>query len=146
MGQGWMKGRRERTEVTSYRCSMFGSPLCRLLFPGPAAGPEAAVPVHLGACCASPRTISFVPRRLPPEKGRLPLRWHVVPKRCALPSGGAPWQWSRDAVTGDWLAILVTHVIGGWIGDFLYNFSQPPLPPAFGMVFYWPVTLRRLDM
>lgn len=79
-----MKGRMERTEVTSYRCSVRSAPRAAS-FPGLAAGPEAGFPGQFAAYFASQRTIAFVPGQLPSEKRYLPSSWHIVPQQCVFP-------------------------------------------------------------
>lgn len=41
-----------------------------------------------------------------------------VPKPCVLPGGSVRGQQGLEAVTGHWLAFLVSLVVGGQIGDF----------------------------
>lgn len=107
MGQGWMEGRRESTEVTSYRCSDVQKPSPQASFSGPAAGSAAGFPVRWGACFASPEATSLVPWQLPAEKKHPPRRWPrgtqalCTPRwQCAWAAGPRGCNWTLACLFG----------------------------------------------
>lgn len=84
-GTGVGEGRRERTEVTSYRCSG-SSAVSAALVPRPSCWARGRLP--WAVCFASQRTISLVLRQVPSEKRHLPLRWYaVLQQRASFPRG-----------------------------------------------------------
>lgn len=116
MGQGWVRGEGRGlkslpTDVQGPRLSL------QPWFPGPAAGPRQA---SLG---------SLQPAL--PLWGPSLLSWDKFPVRRGIylwvgtlyPSSALRFP---EAVTGDWLEVLVGRVVGGWIGDFLCNFVLHP--------------------
>lgn len=108
-----MEGRRERTEVTSYRCSDVQKPSLQASFPGLAAGPRGRFPGAVGNMLCLTLDHLFCPVMASVREGPPTPEVARCTQAVCIPRWRWPWQQSPEAVAGHSLACILGQVVGG---------------------------------